>query len=443
MLTDDEARRLLQHAGETVTVDPIRTLPEPPRRPRWPVLVAAAAVVAIAVTSVVIADRDGSAPDPAPAPPGPTSVQVPSVLGYQQAEAIRTLTDAGFIVSSKPVPGCETAGTVHGTEPAAGTDLDPDSKVVLQVSDGAPDAFCVVSDLGWQLLAFADDRGPAPELADTVHLYYPSRGPVTITREQAADPETWRMCRDGATCPSFLARLSEAAHRFYPTEVDGRTVYKSPSFSIGSAPCRIASTPAELRGSAMTNVEVVPPGDKHCGEDFGLEVYVDGDGAISAVVFRSGPRIPIGTPLEGEPTSIEDLAHQFDAFARGHGDLPPIGDEVDLYVGNAFTGFVTKDSATDRKAWATCTEIGTYAGRDCPFSPLEVLRDRGGSVAVVDNPDTTCLATFLHAEPRIGSDSVAIVPTRTPPGCVGQFAVQLFVNDDGELIAVDLLLSRS
>jgi hypothetical protein len=441
MLTDDEARRLLHHAGETVSVDPTRTVPEPPRRPVWPILVAAAAVVAIVVTSVVIASRDGGGSSPDPAPPTLERVQVPSVLGYELGDAVQALMDAGFTVSSKAVQSCDQVSTATGTEPAAGTSLDHGSAVVLQVSvPGIGYCFDDRQTLGRQLLTFADGRGPAPQLADTVRIYEDSDDPVTISRAQASDPETWRACTSDETCVSVLARLSEAAHRFYPS-AHGKEFQTPYLFTAPEATCAFEPAPAGLGRSDLQVGIGFPVDGQFCTQDFVLDIHLNAAGEITAVAFRS--QVPLATPADGESDPIEDLALQFHAFAFGSGDLPPIGDEVDLYVGGAFTGFVTKDTATDRKAWETCTEIGTYAGRDCPFSPLEVLRDRGESVAVVDDPDWKCLAKFDDNLPGIASaDATVIVPTRTPSGCAGQFAVKLYVNDDGELIAVDLFLPK-
>ncbi len=130
-------------------------------------------------------------------------------------------------------------------------------------------------------------------------------------------------------------------------------------------------------------------------------------------------------------------------FARGDGELPPLADQVDLYLGNAFTGFVTHAQAQDARAWATCTEVGDYAGRACPISPLDVLA-KHRRVAYVEAPDSTCLQTYGPVPPDLRRLAhVAIVPA---PGsvdsCIDDFAVQLFSNADGELVAVSLLLGE-
>lgn len=131
------------------------------------------------------------------------------------------------------------------------------------------------------------------------------------------------------------------------------------------------------------------------------------------------------------------------AFARGGGDLPPLAAQVDLYLGNAFTGFVTRSRAGAARAWATCTEVGDYAGRACPLSPLDVLADHR-QVAYVETPDSTCLQTYGPVPPDLRKLAhVTIVPA---PGsvdsCIDDFAVQLFSDEDGALVAVSLLMGE-
>lgn len=139
----------------------------------------------------------------------------------------------------------------------------------------------------------------------------------------------------------------------------------------------------------------------------------------------------------------QEAATALRAFAVDGGDLPPVAGQVDLYLGNAFTGFVTRKRAGDAKAWATCTEVGDYAGRACPLSPLDVLAEHH-RVAYVGSPDSTCLKTYGPVPPDLRKlPHVAIVPA---PGsvdsCIDDFAVQLFSNADGELVAVSLLMGE-
>lgn len=139
----------------------------------------------------------------------------------------------------------------------------------------------------------------------------------------------------------------------------------------------------------------------------------------------------------------EATARALRSFARGGGERPPLAAQVDLYLGNAFTGVVARARAGDPKAWATCTEVGDYAGRACPLSPLDVLAGHR-RVAYVDAPDSTCLQTYGPVPPDLRKlHQVAIVPAAgSVDSCIDDFAVQLFSDEDGALVAVSLLMGE-
>lgn len=152
---------------------------------------------------------------------------------------------------------------------------------------------------------------------------------------------------------------------------------------------------------------------------------------------------PSPSPTPSPSTApAADIGHAFRAFARG-GDLPPLADEVALYLGNAFTGSVTPRTARDRLAWATCTELGSYAAATCPLSPLTTLQ-RHAAVSYAAKPQGLCLATYGPVPPDLRTlTRTTIVPRPDSiDTCAKNFAVQLFADDDGALVAVSLLLGE-
>jgi hypothetical protein len=186
----------------------------------------------------------------------------------------------------------------------------------------------------------------------------------------------------------------------------GPTTAEEPTPSPSSTPPPTASAPATLSATATT------------------------------------PTATASAPAEPAPAGQEE-AEALRAFARDGSDLPPLAAQVDLYLGNAFTGFVTRAQARRPQAWGTCTEVGEYAGRACPLSPLDVLTGHR-AVAYVAAPDSRCLKTYGPVPPDLRKlTRVAIVPA---PGsvdsCIDDFAVQLFSNDQGELVAVSLLMGE-
>lgn len=192
-----------------------------------------------------------------------------------------------------------------------------------------------------------------------------------------------------------------------------------------------------------------------CGSDTSPTAADDPTPTAGSTPSTPAPSEPSTEPSSEPPPSTtsstpaepavpgQEAATAFRAFAGGGGELPPLAGQVDLYLGNAFTGFVTRQRARDAKAWATCTEVGDYAGRACPLSPLDVLAEHH-RVAYVGSPDSTCLKTYGPVPPDLRTlTHVAIVPAPgTVDSCIDDFAVQLFSNADGELVAVSLLLGE-
>ena len=204
MLTESEARDLLALAGATVEVSPVTALPDVPLPRRWPVLAAAATVLAVVGVGAALGLRSG---DDAPAGVGAvprvdfqgrpdvlSDAQLPSVFGYREAGAYSMLADLGLEVTigNWLVPCSEPAGRAVRTEPAVGATFKPGDAVVLFVSvqESAPCPIDPDLALAWQLVDFANGRGPAPAFADEVWVAANDENAV-ISAALAADPETW------------------------------------------------------------------------------------------------------------------------------------------------------------------------------------------------------------------------------------------------------------
>jgi hypothetical protein len=429
MLTDDEARRLLRHAGDTVDVGPAAPIADVRRR-ALPVVAAAAAVVLLALATAIALGTHGSdRADPAPQPVPSADIQVPSVLGFAKQEAVRTMTDAGLIAQVVPTPSCTAEGTTLGTRPAPGTRVPPGSHVTVQVSGGEPAAYCVTEDqLAYDLLALADGRGDGPPLADDVTAYD----------------------RDGpAEVDAILAGLSAEAHAFRPAGGDAylssrltATFMAGPSTPAGPPRgCRYAVGPegawpdrefVRIGVTASVGQDEEPP----CPATV-LDVYRS-HGEVDLMAVRS-----LDEDVAPESGADTTVAEAFRDFALGRGPLPPMGSEVDLYLGNAFTGFVTEQTADHAAAWATCTETGSYAARSCPISPLDVLLQHR-AVEYVDAPDGLCMPTYGPLPPDLRAlERTVIVPAKgSVSSCIQNFAVQVLSDQQGELVAVSVLLGE-
>jgi hypothetical protein len=134
------------------------------------------------------------------------------------------------------------------------------------------------------------------------------------------------------------------------------------------------------------------------------------------------------------------VAELFARFARGerppHG--PPVDTPVDLYLGNRYLATLPAARARDPEAWEGCLE-GGYAGRTCPFSWTRPIADYAGRLAITSAaPEHPC----AHPGPLPAELEAYHAVTLTPDeslDCTSYWAVQLFVNDVGQVVAANLV----
>lgn len=461
MLTDDEARHLLHLAADTVDVDPADRLEPTPRRPAWPLLVAAAAVIAVVVAlSVVLGTRDADPPPVVATVDPPVAVSVlPSVLGYTAGEARALLESRGLRVATRIVPDCQAAGRPVGTRPEVGAPVDEGDRVRLDLADGAPRAFCTldvaVNEDARGFLRFARGIGPAPAFADHVTLYAAGADPVRLSVAEAADPSSWGLCGSAGRCTSALTALIDSTEQPVREGSSYVRTYLATTMQVPRTSfCFRADPPAAVRGrnaltlsvSYPTRVDNQSGAMRVCTVDTEVDLYRT-DGRIDAVVLRTigGVRAPAAAPdpASAEPTAEQAaLGDRFLTFARG-GPPPAFADKVDLYLGNQLMTSISGVDADDPRSW----EIGctTYAGRDCPVSALRAAEDGpAGTSYTVSRGGDSCYASLgalpaeLLAQDAL-SQSVSVgVPE--PRACSANWEVQLWYDDDGAITSVNLLL---
>ncbi|MXG89781.1 PASTA domain-containing protein [Nocardioides sp. YIM 123512] len=164
--------------------------------------------------------------------------------------------------------------------------------------------------------------------------------------------------------------------------------------------------------------------------------------AGSVVVLRVNAEVDLeACDLDLPPASLDDqrVADLFVAFARGRRDSIPADAPVDVYLGGRLASTIDNDLLGERAEWGVCTEPG-YAGRVCPLSPLDVLRDHRGELVVTSAPPSH---PCLHGDqPLPDRDGVAVIAAATPRSCVDYFAVELGINDVGQIGRVNLVLTE-
>lgn len=154
---------------------------------------------------------------------------------------------------------------------------------------------------------------------------------------------------------------------------------------------------------------------------------------------------PCGLHLPPTSADLSRIADRFVTFARDTSgrDGPPADTPVELFIGGELAKVVPSTRLTDRHAWATCPRSGLYAARGCPISVLVPFVNYSGPIAATRaTPEHPCLRTVAELPARLDAyRSVTLTPDE-PRACTSYFAAQLFVNDVGQIVAVNLALSE-
>jgi hypothetical protein len=157
---------------------------------------------------------------------------------------------------------------------------------------------------------------------------------------------------------------------------------------------------------------------------------------------------PVAAPdatatLPPASAGLTAVAEAFVRFARGEADSPPADTPIELLVAGRVAKTIGGAEVLDPANWRICGEFELYAGRTCPFSALDLVASSSRGVVVTSAaPSHPC----MHAPPppsRLTNAYRTVTVTgRGSPTCVDYFAVQLFVNDVGQVVAVNLVMSE-
>lgn len=489
MLTDDEARDLLQRAADTVEVDPTPAS-VPSRVPRWPAIAAAAAVAVVAVGVAWASSHRSTDPEPSPAPDlstggrfqfGPD--QVPSVFGLTTEQAADLMRTRGLQPHIEHVSTCrEAPGRAMSVVPAAGTLVTQGDEVTIRTPGTAR---CPADQdaraFGWAFLDFAAGRAGPPPMTPTVVVYDDS-GATRLEDAELADWSALDLVRAG---------LSEMQH-----VKGGRPAFTTPTLTVRdtrSASCGDRPKPlAHRRGLAL---DIGTPAD---GLGIGhscLEVtlFLGSDGELESVLVvgsgrptdlpgppdvvgnsvgfatdrleSAGYRVatvdrrdcaPVGTvaaqtPPWGEaidpgatvtlgvvgrsgrcnnealvvPTPLTRAADALVAFARGSGTSPG-AETVQLYVDDALVTTLSDAAADDVTAWAPT--LSHLTGR--------VVQSPGDGV-----DDDGCLVRGELPAHLDAADALRLSAPE-PAGCSDDWSLLVWVDDHGLITAVDLLTGQ-
>jgi hypothetical protein len=151
---------------------------------------------------------------------------------------------------------------------------------------------------------------------------------------------------------------------------------------------------------------------------------------------------PCGLNLPPAEPALDAAGRVFVDFARGgEPDLHLLDNDVALYLGGTLLHSIPPQRAVHRLSYGwLCPNYGYYSARICPFSAVRAIATFPGPMAVTGQaPGTACGGgRFLHGR---FSRTVTLTPDEGR-SCVDYFAVELALDVDGRLEAVNLVWSE-
>ncbi len=123
---------------------------------------------------------------------GPSQTRVPNVVGSYVDEATAAIWNAGFGYTVEYIQSSQSAGTVISTNPAGGTQLDPNSRsVTIRASEGEAESVPVVSEeYVTPPEPAASESAPAPTSTPTPSSTTPAPQPAPTPERGKAVPKT-------------------------------------------------------------------------------------------------------------------------------------------------------------------------------------------------------------------------------------------------------------
>jgi hypothetical protein len=134
------------------------------------------------------------------------------------------------------------------------------------------------------------------------------------------------------------------------------------------------------------------------------------------------------------PPDTERIAGMFLDFANGASDALPIDTPVTLHLNGREVRTFSSAAAGERGMWRPCP----MAVSACPSTIPEMLAAHEGQIRISAGlPDTGCVQD--NQEP-LGWKPVVTFTPRDVQGCQGWFAVQLNINDVGQITHANVLM---
>jgi hypothetical protein len=142
---------------------------------------------------------------------------------------------------------------------------------------------------------------------------------------------------------------------------------------------------------------------------------------------------------------LRDIGRRFVAFARGSDPRPdgfPADTPVEFYIGGQLAKVVPSARLAERHVWQGCPGGISHAGGACPISLFAPFADHPGAIAMTGQaPPHPCLRQRRLPTELRAYRTVTLTPDQDVD-CTSAFAVQLFVNDVHQIVAINLVMSQ-
>lgn len=427
--------------------------------------------------------------------------QVPSVFGYSRDAAVAMLEARGlqpYVAVVSPNECDETTDRITGIDPRPGALIPSDRRVTVFMAgaSGGANAYCASTsyhrDDAWALVDYANGRGEKPPTVGGLDL-----GTVTERlREWSTEVGRYETVRRGqghlrwptpqlttdrATayeCARFSNQVAYAdvlamSIRVPIAQIDGvvsaglcRTVLvafdehdRILDVAVGDdlLPRQGRQVPADVVGNTVAyaterleaqGLNVEPVGRVDCQP----ESFVTAQQPVPGQDARAGTTVRIAYTTERGPcvedgleirTPAADAAEALLDFARGRDDLPPVADEIDLYVASEFQKHLSGQDAAEPENWRS----GCGAGDTTINCLLNMLDIFDTDDVVVTEPflreDSPCYV--VHGElpdelttPDALSRSASFGDPE-PATCADNWEAQVWLDEERRIFAVNLL----
>lgn len=432
---------------------------------------------------------------------------VPSVFAQTRDSATELLEGLGLRVDYRKEVACEPAGRPVGTDPATGTPVEPGDTVTLLVAYQAANTDCMADlTEPWAFLDFATGRGPAPDFADRVRLFVDGKPAGTLTGAEATrgdwgapsaltslDDASGRVVHeeDGYRAPSLDPRwgtppsaycgvrrpavlgdrealtltvaFSDDTYAAGRPDCPARVVLYRTSGAIDAVvtwterPASDASSAAlipDVVGMSLAEARAAVTGAGFTAQVEELETCDPRPGVVDQAPSAQdveddtaddptagGPvRLVVEVPhTTRDCAGLDAAAAAFLEFARG-GPPPRWAPEVQQVLGYALRDQITAAEADDPDAWAFCSGV---APEECVLSPLAVASEgevRTGESRVAYECE---LIDEGGLPPGLSSEDQIVLFPADPASCEEDWAVGLWIDGEGRIAAVNLLVPQS